>query len=343
MHDTGIDLHALFKALHDSVGVECLSAQPLSGGSNNQLYRIDTREGKRLLAKKYFPDNRSRLEREYSVLTVLSDQSFNEVPFPVARLDELETGVYSFIEGQRVASSDFTHDHIEKIAAYLAKLHDVKRDAVSREIPMGFMSARSFSEVIALIRGRFAPFVGAKLEIFPTNLRYFLKEEAVIELIESLLETFIRNHDAEHLDRQLPSDDLRLTSVDFGAHNMLWRADGSLVVLDFEYGGWDHPLRVIADFLSHEKNQAMGSENMEYFVAEYLRRSPLSKEILRELNDYRYLSHLEWMMVYLSSMLPDKLARLAFAKGSSHDTEEYIERQIAKARERISRLSPYGA
>ena len=154
MQDTEMDLHVLFRAIHDSVGANCVAVQQLSGGSNNRLYRIETREGRSLLAKKYFNDNRSRLVREYGVLTALCKRGFNEVPKPCARLDELNTGVYSFVHGRHIDSFDFTRDHITKIANFLAKMHDVTRADVSLEVPMGFMSARSLSEVIALIRGR---------------------------------------------------------------------------------------------------------------------------------------------------------------------------------------------
>ena len=340
MQDTEMDLHVLFRAIHDSVGANCVAVQQLSGGSNNRLYRIETREGRSLLAKKYFNDNRSRLVREYGVLTALCKRGFNEVPKPCARLDELNTGVYSFVHGRHIDSFDFTRDHITKIANFLAKMHDVTRADVSLEVPMGFMSARSLSEVIALIRGRIELFKGEESKALSVMVQDFLTEASVLDTVESLLEGFIQRHNRDRLNRRLPDADLRLSPIDFGAHNMLWRTDGSLVVLDFEYGGWDHPLHVIDDFFAHDKSQGITSEDEEFSVTEYLRQSPLSETVLCELDDYRHLSQLDWIMVYMSSMLPDKLARLAYAKGATYNEEAHIERQIKKIRERISRLSP---
>lgn len=341
MQQQEIDLHALFKAVDDSLGVECRAAQPLPGGSNNRLIRLETRDPGFLVAKVYFTDDRHRLAREFGVLSALNRQGFTEVPCALARFDPLETAVYSYMEGSSIPASAFTASHIEQIAAYLAKLHGLTREVVKEDLPMAYASARSLGEVVTLIRDRFVYFAEDKRVALPSSLQRFLFEERVIERVEALLGSFLACHEPAHLEELLPPADLRLTSIDFGAHNMLWRADGSLVVLDFEYGGWDHPLRVIADFLAHDVNQTMGAENAERFVTEYLRRSPLGENVLRDLSAYRYLSQLEWTMVCLTSMLPHKLAQLAFAKGSSFDAETYIEAQIKKTAHRLAQLAPF--
>jgi hypothetical protein len=42
-----------------------------------------------------------------------------------------------------------------------------------------------------------------------------------------------------------------LSPSDFGFHNALRRPDGRLVFVDFEYFGWDDPVKLVCDFLWH--------------------------------------------------------------------------------------------
>jgi len=45
--------------------------------------------------------------------------------------------------------------------------------------------------------------------------------------------------------------DRMLTPSDFGFHNAIRQADGTLMFVDFEYFGWDDPVKLAADFLLH--------------------------------------------------------------------------------------------
>src|SRR5258707_15893745 len=52
-------------------------------------------------------------------------------------------------------------------------------------------------------------------------------------------------------DAELPQEWRSLVPSDFGFHNSLRRPDGSLAFLDFEYFGWDDPVKLTADILLH--------------------------------------------------------------------------------------------
>ena len=42
-----------------------------------------------------------------------------------------------------------------------------------------------------------------------------------------------------------------LSPSDFGFHNALLEADGRLTFVDFEYFGWDDPVKIVADVMLH--------------------------------------------------------------------------------------------
>src|SRR6202040_3710161 len=49
----------------------------------------------------------------------------------------------------------------------------------------------------------------------------------------------------------LPQEKRSLVPSDFGFHNSLRRMDGTLAFVDFEYFGWDDPVKLTADILLH--------------------------------------------------------------------------------------------
>ena len=49
----------------------------------------------------------------------------------------------------------------------------------------------------------------------------------------------------------LPQEWRSLVPSDFGFHNSLRRRDGSLAFVDFEYFGWDDPVKLSADIMLH--------------------------------------------------------------------------------------------
>ena len=57
----------------------------------------------------------------------------------------------------------------------------------------------------------------------------------------------------------LPQEWRSLVPSDFGFHNSLRRKDGSLAFVDFEYFGWDDPVKLSADILLHPGRTLAGA------------------------------------------------------------------------------------
>ena len=51
---------------------------------------------------------------------------------------------------------------------------------------------------------------------------------------------------------------------DFGFHNSLRREDGSLAFVDFEYFGWDDPVKLTADILLHPGSPLAASQRRRF-------------------------------------------------------------------------------
>jgi thiamine kinase-like enzyme len=332
-----IDLY--FRALSQGLsarGITCLESVPITGGSNNRIHRINVEDGSPLIAKQYFSDDWNRLDREWKILEILGQAEFEEVPRPVARFDELNTAVYTFHNGQHVEAEHFTDWHLNRVAAFLSRLHGVTRNLSWEQLPPASKSAFSLVEAVALIHDRIMRFLKNTAHEIHPRVQRILEETGALSKVETALASFTEQVDAQMLERRLPIAEARLSPADFGPHNMLWQADGSLVVLDFEYGGYDHPARLLAELSAHDQMSTLSSAKKEYLLDVYQRLTPVKSEILEELPAYRELAHIEWTVIYLQSLLPKKLARLAHAKGRAEDFDEYIDLQSRKLHERLA-------
>ena len=66
---------------------------------------------------------------------------------------------------------------------------------------------------------------------------------------------------------ELPQEWRSLVPSDFGFHNSLRRADGTLAFVDFEYFGWDDPVKLTADILLHPGQAARPPQRRRFRAA----------------------------------------------------------------------------
>ncbi len=131
-----------------------------------------------------------------------------------------------------------------------------------------------------------------------------------------------------------------LSPSDFGFHNALWRTDGTIAFLDFEYFGWDDPAKLACDFLLHP-GMNLGEAECGYFMERLPRVFPGDTELVRRVELSYPLYGLRWCMILLNEFLPERWARRAYA-GAHADRERAQLRQLDKARAMLRKVLPRG-
>ncbi len=325
---------SLFSSLLKQKGIVCVSAELITGGSNNLIHRIICEDGSFLLAKKYFVDDRQRLAREFQTLSLLRENGFTEVPQPIERFDKQNAGVYEFISGRHIFASEFSDRELIQIAEYLAKIHSLTKKEVKKNLPKAFTAAFSLADALKAGRKRLMS-VNKNFPKFERDVQQFVMKNMVIERVDAAFTKIAKQLGDVKMYKKINPEHERLSSVDFGPHNMLWREDDSLTVIDFEYAGWDHPMRIISDMLSHDKMRDLPNAKKSLFVAEYLKRTPLPYEVTNDLADFRRIAQVEWVAILLSSILPEKREKLIYANGGSFEMNTYCVQQIEKIQERM--------
>ena len=127
----------------------------------------------------------------------------------------------------------------------------------------------------------------------------------------------------------LPQEWRSLVPSDFGFHNSLRRKDGSLAFVDFEYFGWDDPVKLTADFMLHPGSILAPQQRRRFRqAAESLYRE--DPTFAARLGAYLPLFALRWVLILLNEFIPERWQRRVLA-GANENWSEAKATQLALA------------
>jgi hypothetical protein len=206
-------------------------------------------------------------------------------------------------------------------------LHRMRDVEPAETFPLAAEACLSPSELTAQVEQRLHRLAAVAGE---PKLAAFLTGGVVPVLAEA--RAHAENRMAAHgLDfaADLPHRDRTLSPSDFGFHNAIRRPDGSLAFCDFEYFGWDDPVKPVADFLLHPGMKPT-DEHRVAFTAGALSLYGADPSYQLRLHALFPLYGLRWCLILLNEFLPDRWARRV-AAGAVTDRDTVLSRQLAKA------------
>jgi len=121
-----------------------------------------------------------------------------------------------------------------------------------------------------------------------------------------------------------------LVPADFGFHNSLRRGDGSLAFVDFEYFGWDDPVKLTADILLHP-GRPLSPPHRVRFREGALRLYGDDPLFGPRLAAYLPLFALRWVLILLNEFLPERWQRRVLAGDTASWSDAKL-RQLNSAR-----------
>jgi hypothetical protein len=312
------------------------SVEPVTGGGrNSRIWRVHAASGR--FALKQYPaqrdDLRDRLGTEVGALRLMKSGAVHEVPQVVASDPQRGFVLMTWIEGTEV--DRVTDADIDAAGAFLAAVHALRRDPEAARQPLASEACLSGTEIERQLRTRLA-----HLRALPpaeTECRQFVEDDFAPELDALLARAKERMH-AVGLDfaAELPQEGRSLVPADFGFHNALRRADGSLAFIDFEYFGWDDPVKLTADILFHPGVTLAPAQHRRFrSVAERLYGS--DERFADRLETLLPLFGLRWVLILLNEFLPERWHRRVLA-GAKEDWETAKARQLGKSRALLARV-----
>jgi hypothetical protein len=299
---------------------------PVAGGRNSRIFRVRAPSGE--YALKHYPasdDPRDRLGTEAGALRLM--QGLACVP----RLHGIDRArgalLLEWIDG--VPVDHVTDADIDAGVAFLAGVHALRNHAAAAAQPPASEACLSGAEIARQIEARLARLRGTG----DAGLIAFIADDVIPAIAASLAQA----RAALSLDfaADIPHQWRSLVPSDFGYHNALRRPDGSLAFVDFEYFGWDDPVKLTADILLHP-GRPLGPPQRQRFraAAERLYDDPL---FVPRLAAYLPLFGLRWVLILLNEFVPEIWARRVEA-GATDSWEDAKARQLAAARKFLGRL-----
>ena len=313
-------------------GRPVLAAYPARPGGNNRVFRLDMAEGTSLSLKCYPPhsiDGRDRLGQEYEALSFLARQGIRLTPQPIARDAGKNCALYQWFDGEPAVLRP-QEDDADQLADFLIELQRLCNAEGARDLRNASASIFSPAEAVAQYQQRLNRLQRSAGE--HPDLREFLDSQLVPSGA-----AVIRRLDQRYaslgwdLGAPLALAHRVLSPSDFGLHNALRGPDGQLRFVDFEYFGWDDPVKLVSDTAIHPGSdlpESGANRLIERLSAIFTAEDP-SFAVRR---DVLYpVFGVIWCLIILNDYLPESRSRRVLtAQGS--DLQARLAGQLDKAR-----------
>ena len=268
---------------------------PAGAGANSRVYRL--RSGGRTLALKTYPAWRVPADRraavEWRALRVLRGHGVDEVPLPVAVDADRGLLVMEWIDGTSV--SPITDGDVEAALAFIGRVFQLSARADAADFSEASEACLCGDQITRQIEARRAAFVSLPaLDAF---------------LAESFAPAFDRARErAQDYDgyaSPLARRQRRLIAADFGFHNALRQPGRGLRFLDFDYFGWDDPVKLAADIVLHPAMD-LSDRQTDRVLSGMQAMLPDDPTFRRRFDSYHGLFALRWALIVLNMFRADR-------------------------------------
>jgi hypothetical protein len=312
----------------------------LTGGLNNQVFRVDCGDGSAVVLKAYFhdaEDQRNRLAAEYDFLSAAAILDVDCVAKPLARDDVYHLGLYSFIDGTP-ASGDMDAAAVRQASDFILSLNARGRRGILPALKAASEACFSGADHLATVEVRLerlaAGFGDSPVE---RDAARFIADH-VTPAWQRVRSAVIAGLGQLKFDPAytLAEDERMLSPSDFGFHNAIKRHDGSYAFVDFEYAGWDDPAKLVGDAF----NQVKVPLPPKLYAT--FRDAIAAWSGKPEVEQRRYdliwpVYAVKWIVIMLNEFAATASRRRAFAAPSA-DIAERRAQQLAAARMKFAQL-----
>jgi len=278
------------------------------GQGNSKIYKLLSSQKKYIL--KVYPDrqldDRPRLETESLAYQTLGSQKYS-VPECVIVDTRLGWGIYSWINGQSVEQVDPVFlSNVFDFMRRLLKDSRSQAEKLSQVFSKASEACLSGSELIWQIETRRKKIAFINSE----SLQSFLNEDFDPYFQSLSINVQRKPFFAKSLPRSLQI----LSPSDFGSHNAIKVKENQFIFLDFEYFGWDDPVKLVSDFYWHPAMNLSPTLKNEW--VDFAKGLFVDDDFFQErLNAYLPLYGLRWCLILLNEFLVEKLQHRFHAQG----------------------------
>lgn len=294
------------------------------GGGNSVVYCIEGSHQKWALKSypPYAPNQRDRLNAEFTVYQFFKHHQLSSVPQLINHCEKNRWLIMEWIEGEVP-----THSQSEDVAQallFLQAIAHLNAKADAMQLPEAAEACLSLELLLQQIEKRLHRLQSLVGE---DELQSFLSDCFIPQFTlyaEKAKKGFISH--AIPIDEKLPKNKQSLIPADFGFHNSIRDQKGQLYFFDFDYFGWDDPVKLLADILWHPKMSLTPKEAQQFIegIAKIYAEDPL---FLPRFELTKPLFGLRWTLILLNEFIP------AFWQNRQHAGAFNISQHEAKCKQ----------
>lgn len=323
-----------FKAIQEFAPFPYSNMETIKRDGNNKIIRFECSNKKKIVLKKYskVDDSYSTLEKEFEALKLLGEA---RLPVPKAYFKDSDAGLALYENIEAATSRPSRENIIRDFSGFLSSLHKLSKTSDFSE----FSSARDFRDKTSdykthVLRRLSQIEAGCKNDMRFEPIQKYL-DQVFKPLHKIVLERYEQNLKRFNLSETKPISRLQkiLSPSDFGMHNAIYNHQNNFNFIDFEYFGWDDPVKLVADFLHHAGQDSISQEDRLEILKNFAQQSSLDADFFMRLSTILDLVGLEWILIILNIANPEVLQRRMYANPELN-IPDLLEQRLKKARER---------
>lgn len=300
-------------------------------GGNSRIYKVETESG--IYALKQYPslksDPRDRFTTERRAIKLMHSHGIKSLPNWIS--GEAPYALMSWVEGDIIKNPQGSD--IDEAAIFLRTLHDISLKTIAGDFTPASEACMSGKAIAEQLEKRTATLMAVASE--DKRLMSFLSKEFLPAFTQRLAAA---KEMAPDFAFDLPHASCTLIPADFGFHNILKEPDGRLIFIDFEYFGWDDPVKLLCDFLLHPAMQ-LTPQIKQQFLAHGL--AIYGDQIKPRFDAYFPLFGLRWALILLNEFIPARWQARVAAQGTDGDWEIAKTAQLEKAQAMVKQSEKF--
>ena len=306
----------------------------IKGRGNSRIYRVEF-DSHAYAAKHYPPSsisNNDRIIAETKACSFLNENQIKNVRVLEAFSEPMNLSLFQWIEGDSVGR--ISANDLFQAIEFVRELNSLSLLKSAKLLPLAAEACLSRKELKRQIDMRVNLLNKEATENL--TLTEFLQYDFLP--VKELVTKFAAERETDHENGDLPEHYQTLSPSDFGFHNALRTKDGLLTWVDFEYFGWDDPVKLISDFVWHPGFTLTGKQKSDW-INQTLKLFSTDPNIRNRFRTSFPLYGLRWVLILLNEFLPSKWHQRQQALGENNNAREKIlAAQLNKARTMLKLL-----
>jgi hypothetical protein len=330
----GWNLNDVTKMFMSFDNQDVANIEKLQGRGNSAIYKFYLSNGQKVALKMYpsvsFHD---RLKSEFEGTKIFQELAIKNTQIPRFFNKNLNVATYEWIEGDPV--NQYGEKEIQSALSFLQELHNKSKSILFSDFTLAADSCLKGEDIEKQIIRRLNQLeIASKSNI---DLDKFLNNDfkpLFNKIVIWSKEIWPSN---ESYEKALLRDKLELSPSDFGFHNSIRGNYNNLIFHDFEYLGWDDPVKLISDFSHHAAMNLTKQIEQSWFkgVSEIY-----GADLLERLIAAWPLYGLNWCLIILNEFKNDVWNRRCLANDTKRNNRQsHLSNQLTKAKIKLENIA----